>query len=124
MKTLTLLVAVAISGCALDPQPDQPDQPAAREAEATGIVANPPGDEPVFDNNTAVVNYCTWSSGSIWCQDYYTRLWCTNGKDEVAWDHTNCQWSGWNAAGTEWCTTNQPGYASGYSWGQSHTHCN
>jgi hypothetical protein len=78
------------------------------------------------DNNTAVVSYCTWAQSSYWCQDFYTKGWCTNGVNERAWDYTRCTWTGWNSDGN-FCGTNYPGYAptyDGWEWTQTHIHCN
>jgi hypothetical protein len=74
------------------------------------------------DNNTAVVRYCTWSQSSYWCQDFYTKGWCTNGIFEQAWDYTGCTWRGWNSA-NEFCGTGYPGYSDGWEWGLVHIHC-
>jgi hypothetical protein len=74
------------------------------------------------DTNTSVVNYCLWSSGSYWCQDFYTSKWCTHAVSANGWDYTACQWRGWNAQGV-FCGTDYPGYAAGWQWGESHWHC-
>jgi hypothetical protein len=99
---VTIVLAMAV-GCATDP------------AEVATVEQ--------YDNNTSVVNYCTWASGSLWCQDYYTSGWCTNGVDTQAWDYTGCTWKGWSSDGV-FCGTGVPGYTAGYEWGKRHTHCN
>jgi len=120
-----LLLAALATGCVADDGSVAAEGSAAADgsAAAEGSDQTPIAVEPL-DNNTAVVNYCTWSQGSYWCQDYYTTDWCTNGVWETAWDYTGCTWRGWNSSGTAFCGTNYPGYTAGYEWGEPHLHCN
>jgi hypothetical protein len=57
---------------------------------------------------------CYWGSGQYWCQDYYTKKWCTGSKAGHGWDWTSCDWDGWN--GDRYCD-------GGWQWAQSHQHC-
>ena len=117
---MTLLLA--LSGCALDAQPEQPADTSERmgsDHQAERAIHGQDNEELLPP--TGLHPNC---SGG-WCQDYYTKKWCTNYTETTAggWDHTGCTWSGWNSS-NEFCGTNSPGYATGWEWGQGHTHCN
>ena len=105
MKTLLLLTVVMTTACVTG---DGPELSTDEQA----------------DLNTAVSNVCYYSGGTQWCQDWYSKGWCTGDQTHTArgWDYTGCTWRGWNSHG-EFCGTDYPGYASGYEWADYHTHC-
>jgi len=109
MTKLVLPLALMIAGCVLDGEGDEPELASTEQA----------------DNNTGVSNTCYYSGGTQWCQDYYSHGWCTGSMTHTAngWDYTGCTWRGWNASGTVFCGTDEPGYPAGWQWGLGHTHC-
>ena len=81
--------------------------------------------EVTQDATASAVSTGNCSGG--YCQDFYTKVWCTNYGDAQAWDYKTCAWSGWNnpqgiptyadSAGTVYCDNGH------WIWGQVHLHC-
>jgi len=70
-------------------------------------------EEPYIDLTT-LSGACYWGSGQYWCNDYYTKKWCTGSVSGHGWDWTACTWTGWD--GDRYCH-------QGWQWAQSHAHC-
>ena len=105
MTKLFTVMAVVLASCAIDTDED-PDDTSTVEQDIL-----PP---------SGVSSYCTFSGGYNWCQDWYTKKWCTNSYTARGWDLTYCDWSGWSSNGN-YC--GNPTYYPNHEWAQDHTHC-